>query len=257
MVAACERSETKLAIATQTRYSPKIKVIEDMIQKGQLGRIVEIRTRGKDDHRGGGEDLWVLGTHVLDLMRHFGGDAQWCTAQVYEKGKLVTGKEVRPGNEGIGPLAGDEIHATYRLSSGATGFFDSVRNTNARPSRFGIRIFGTEGVLELFDTGYLPMVGFLAESSWSAGRGNGEWVPVSSRGVGQPEPLPQGGLHEGNVAAVKELIVAIEEDRQPLANIYEARNTVEMIAAVFESHRVSGPVTLPLENRQNPLTMLH
>ena len=28
------------------------------------------------------------------------------------------------------------------------------------------------------------------------------------------------------------------------------------IVAVFESQRLGGPVKLPLENRQNPLTML-
>jgi hypothetical protein len=28
-----------------------------------------------------------------------------------------------------------------------------------------------------------------------------------------------------------------------------------MIAAVFESHRVGGPVTMPLKTRKNPLTL--
>ena len=32
---------------------------------------------------------------------------------------------------------------------------------------------------------------------------------------------------------------------------------VEMIAAVFESHRVGGAVELPLKTRTNPLTLLH
>ncbi len=27
-------------------------------------------------------------------------------------------------------------------------------------------------------------------------------------------------------------------------------------AAVFDSHRIGGPVDIPLENRQNPLSML-
>ena len=256
MVAACETYGTKLAIATQARYSPQVRIIGEMIRTGKLGRIVEIRARGKDDRRGGGEDLWVLGTHVLDLMRHFGGDATTCYAMVMQDGKPVTAGDVKDGNEGIGPLAGDEVHATYRLASGATGFFDSVKNAQGKPSRFGIRVCGTKGVVELYDTGSLPTTRYLPASSWSTGRSNQQWLPISSAGIGKPESLKNGGLHEGNVLAVKDLIAAIETDRQPIANIQEARKTVEMIAGVFESHRQSAPVAFPLENRQNPLTLL-
>jgi hypothetical protein len=38
--------------------------------------------------------------------------------------------------------------------------------------------------------------------------------------------------------------------------MYEARGATEMIVAVFESQRLGRPVPLPLENRNNPLTML-
>ena len=43
-----------------------------------------MRGRGKGDRRGGAEDLWVLGSHVLNLMTYFGGSQrlvrQLCTA---------------------------------------------------------------------------------------------------------------------------------------------------------------------------------
>jgi hypothetical protein len=81
-------------------------------------------------------------------------------------------------------------------------------------------------------------------------------VSVSSAGPGQSEPLSDGGLPAGNVAACSDLIHAIEEDRQPEANIYEARQTVAMISAVFESQRLGKPVSFPLETRVNPLTLL-
>ncbi|MGD9856506.1 MAG: hypothetical protein AB7U20_16285 [Planctomycetaceae bacterium] len=47
---------------------------------------------------------------------------------------------------------------------------------------------------------------------------------------------------------------AIENHRDPKCNMYEARRVVEMIAAAFESQRIGGPVTFPLETRVNPLT---
>ncbi len=256
MVAACEQHDVKLAIAHQTRYSPKLPVIDEIIRSGKLGRIVEIRARGKDDHRGGGEDLWVLGTHMMNLMNHFGGKPISCFATVLQDGQPIRRADVRPGKEGIGPLAGDEVHAMYRLSGGATGYFDSVRDTKGSPSRFGIRIFGSKGILELHDTGHLPDVRFLDDSSWSPGRSDKRWLSVSSAGIDQPEPLRSEGLHGGNVLAVKDLIAAIEEDRQPVSHIEEARTATEMIVAVFESQRIAAPVTFPLVTRENPLLLL-
>ena len=124
------------------------------------------------------------------------------------------------------------------------------------PTRFGLRIFGSEGILQLHNTGHLPDIQFLPDSSWSPGRSGKKWLPVTSAGIGKPEPLPNDGLHGGNVRAVKDLIAAMEEGRKPVSNIYEARTATEMIVAVFESQRLGGPVTFPLKNRQNPLTML-
>ncbi|MFH1266096.1 MAG: Gfo/Idh/MocA family oxidoreductase [Planctomycetota bacterium] len=255
MIAACEKNNVKAAVSHQTRYSPRLAVVRELIESGKIGRVLELRARGKEDGRGGGEDLWVLGTHVLNLVNHLGGEPKSCYATVEKEGRPVTKDDVAPGNEGIGPLAGDEIHAMYRLDGGRTAYFDSVRGAGGRPSRFGLRIFGSEGVIEM-GTGYLPPVFFLPDSSWAPGRSGKAWVPVSSAGVGQPEPLSDGGLYAGNVLAVNDLIAAVEEDGQPQSSIYEARTATEMIVAVFESHRQGGPVAFPLENRQNPLAML-
>src|SRR5437868_13621278 len=67
MVAAAEKHHVKVALAHQTRYSPRVKVIKELIGEGRIGEILELRGHGKEDKRGGGEDLMVLGTHSLDL----------------------------------------------------------------------------------------------------------------------------------------------------------------------------------------------
>jgi len=174
---------------------------------------------------------------------------------VFQEGRAIRKQDVVEGNEGIGPLAGDEVHAMYRLAGGKTAYFDSVRNAGGNPSRFGLRILGSEGIVEM-GTGYLPPVQYLPDPSWSPGRSGKGWIAVSSAGVGKPEPLADGGLHAGNVLAVRDLIAAIEEDRQPHGNIDEARAATEMIVAVFESQRVGRPVPFPLATRKNPLLML-
>jgi len=255
MVKACEKTDVKLAIAFQTRYSPRMRAVKELIEAGRIGRVLELRSRGKEDSRGGGEDLWVLGTHLFNMMHYLGGEPTWCSARIFEGGKPVTKDHVKQGNEGIGPLAGDEVHATFGLASGATGTFDSVRAAGGNPSRFGIQIFGSKGVIEVL-MGFMPSVKLLEDPSWSPGRSGKQWVDVTSAGVGQPEPIKDTSNHFGNILAVKDLISAVENDRQPEASIYEARTSTEMIAAVFDSHRTGGTVTFPLKNRENPLGML-
>jgi predicted dehydrogenase len=255
MVAACERTHAKLAIAHQTRHSPKLHVVQDLLASNKFGQVLEFRGRGKEDQRGGGEDLWVLGTHVMDLIRALGGDPLWCQGWVTSQGRPITPADVVEGNEGLGPLAGDAVRATYALPSGAMGYFASYRKAAFRSPRFGLQVFGSRGVVEVL-TGYLPSVKFLPDGGWSPGRSGAAWQDVSSAGLGQPEPLADGGLHAGNVLAVKDLIAAIEQNRQPVGNLYDARAAMEMIVAVFESQRQGRSVAFPLENRQNPLTML-
>ena len=137
MIQACEMRHLKLAVAHISRYSPQLDVIRRLIQAGEIGDVLEIRARGKEDARGGAEDLWVLGTHVLDLMRAFGGEPASCFATLYQDGQRVTGEHVHPGNEGLGPLAGDRVDAMYRFQTGITGYFSSQKAAGGNPNRFG------------------------------------------------------------------------------------------------------------------------
>jgi predicted dehydrogenase len=255
MVKACETHHVKLAIAHQTRYSPRLARVRQLITSGRLGDLLELRARGKEDTRGGGQDLMVLGTHLMDLMRLLAGDPAWCFARVLQAGKPVTKADVRPGGEGIGPVAGDHIMATYGFARGVQSTFGTHKARHGASKRFGLAIHGSRGVIQL-GTGSLPSVHFLDDPSWWPARSKANWQEITSAGLGKPEPLKDGGLVQGNVWIVKDLIEAIENDRQPLGSMYDARAALEMILAVYESHRVKGPVELPLKERRHPLTML-
>ena len=253
VVKTCERDNLKLAIAHQTRYSPKLSVVKRLIEDDKIGKLLEIRGRGKEDRRGGGEDLWVLGSHVMNLIHFFGGEPEWCFAEVLNNDRRITQADVKPGAEGIGPLAGNQVRAMYGLPEGVTAHFDSQQNVPG--GRFGIQIFGSKGIIEVL-TGYLPDVHILEDPAWSPGRSKKSWKPISSQGIDQPESLGKNSLHAGNIAACQDLLESIEQDRLPECNFYEARSTIEMIAGVFESHRLNQPTRLPLTNRENPLTQL-
>src|SRR5215471_15149613 len=97
MVRACEAHHVKLAIAHQTRYSPRVARLRELIGSGRLGDLLEARARGKEDGRGGGEDLMVLGTHLFDLMRFLVGDPAWCFARILQGGKPAALAQARPG----------------------------------------------------------------------------------------------------------------------------------------------------------------
>ena len=256
MVAALEKKNLKLAIAHQSRYSPALKHVQKIIAEGRLGEIVELRGRGKEDRRGGGEDLMVLGTHVMDLMRFFAREPKWCFARVTDAGKPVTRDQVREGAEGIGPLAGDEIHAMYRFAEPAMGYFSTHRARDGAARRFGLQIYGTKGIITI-TTGAVPEIWFIEDPSWQPGRSKAAWKRISSNGIDRPETLSDPGHSLGNRLVALDLLRAIETDAQPRGSMYDGRAALEMILAVYESHRKEGPVKLPLENRKHPLTLLH
>jgi hypothetical protein len=126
IVAACEKAGTKLAIAHRNRQHPILPVIAKLIEEGLIGRVLKMRGRGKEDARGGSLDLWVLGSHVINLACYFGGDPVTCSAEVKQDGRLITKADVREGDEAIGLLAGNEVHARYELNKGITLYFDSL-----------------------------------------------------------------------------------------------------------------------------------
>ncbi len=255
MIAALEKRNLKLAIAHQTRYSPALQHVKKIISEGRLGDILELRGRGKEDRRGGGEDLMVLGTHIMDLMRLFAGDAQLCSATVRDNRKPVTRNEVRSGAEGIGPLAGDEIHAMYRFGKTTMGYFSTQRVRHGASKRFGLRIFGTKGILTM-TTGALPEIWFIEDPSWQPGRSKATWKKITSAGIDKPETLTGPNLHIGNCLIASDLIQSIEKNTQPMGSMYDGRAALEMILAVYESYRLNAPVELPLKNRKHPLSLL-
>jgi len=255
MIAAMEKHNLKLTIAHQTRYSPALQNARNLIKDGLLGDILELRGRGKEDRRGGGEDLMVLGTHIMDLMRFFGGDPQWCFATVRNKLKRVTKSQIQEGNEGIGPLAGDEIHAMYRFGKVSMGYFSTHKTNHGAAKRFGLWIYGSKGIFTT-STGAIPEAYFIDDPSWQPGRSGAKWKRITSNGIDKPETLKDPRHHFGNCQIARDLIHAIETNTQPKGSMYDGRAALEMILATYESHRRNAPVALPLKNRQHPLTLL-
>ncbi|MDA0810535.1 MAG: Gfo/Idh/MocA family oxidoreductase [Planctomycetota bacterium] len=257
MKAACDEHKVKLAVAHRNRYHPTLEVIDRLIVGGKIGRLLEIRGRGKGDRRGGAEDLWVLGTHVLNLMAYFGGAPTSCSGVLLQDGRRINRHDVKEGAEGLGPMGGNEVHARYEMSRGVVGYFDSIANDGTKSAGFGLQLVGSEGLVNIQCDKH-PLAWLCPGNPFEPTTKPRPWIPISTAGIGLPEPrgdLSELVSHHG--APARDLVLSIREDRQPVCNLAEGALTVEMVCAVFESHRLgSQAVEFPLKERQNSLTNL-
>jgi predicted dehydrogenase len=245
VVKLCAEKGVRLAIAHRNRYHPVVDVVKQLVEAGEIGELREVRVRGKQDHRGGGLDLWVLGGHGFNLATIFTGPATSCEATVLVDGRPAARADIRPGDEGVGPIVGDEIHARYETRSGIPLYFDSKKGVGTKGMPFGARLIGTKGVISLQ----------IDEEPLAILEREGKRTPVTTAGIGQPEPIKDikqvNGGHQG---AVRDLLAAIAQKREPLCGPEAGRETVELTLAVFASFAAGGKkVSLPLGDRAHPL----
>jgi predicted dehydrogenase len=256
IVAACDRHHTKLAIAHRNRYHPVLPVIARLVKEGTIGRLLELRGRGKEDRRGGALDLWVLGAHVLNLIHYFAGKPLACSAVLLQDGRPITRADVQEGMEGVGLLAGNQLHARFDMEVGVPAYFDSLQNAGG-PAGFGLQLIGTKGIIDL-RCDREPLAHLLPGSPFPPAKEPRAWVPISSGGVGIPEPVADLATRvSSHLLAAQDLVAALEKNRPPLCTASDGRVIVEMVTATFESHRLEGRrVAFPLRTRGNPLGML-
>ena len=253
---ACESARVKVAVAHRNRYHPALPVVRRLIREGAIGKVIALRGRGKEDHRGGGEDLWVLGTHVLDLVNAIAGDPLSCSAELRIQGRLVEKSDIKPGNEGLGPLAGDEVHARWKMKNGWTSTFDSIRGHGIKTANFGLQIIGNEGVIDL-RCDREPLAHFREGSPWLLDRKTEPWLSISSVGIGKSETIPISQTVKNHKSALINLIESVEKNRSPLCGLEEGISTVRFVQSVFASHVENGKIVrFPLKFRKHSLSAL-
>lgn len=257
MIAACRKANVKIAVAHQFRGMPPVQQAIRDVREGKYGKLLRIYARPKDDHRGGGEELTVHGTHLFDMMIAFAGKPRWVSAQVAVGDRDATIEDRREGNEPVGPIAGDSIGATFGFPDGVHGFFDSTANTD-RPGRllYGLRIECEKALLHirrLGDVFIYPATVVLPEISKL--RWQKTWV---EKWHFTPEHKPRDlsdWIARGNRYLAQQLIKAAEKDREPVASGETALSIMEMVQGVYASHFRNGQrVLIPQTPRRHPLS---
>ena len=261
IVAACQSAKVKMAVAHQWRAMlPIQKLIQD-VKAGKFGKLLRVRTRPKDDSRGGGEELLLHGTHLFDLMMAFTGEPRWASGHVTVDGRDATTDDTGQGNAPVGPIIGDSISAVFGFDNGVRGFFDStaglaIPGESNFDNLYGLSLECERASLELREPGdvyiypaprVLPDIQDLA---WQR-----VWLPEwHERPEHAPDLLRKNWLSIGNKTLARDLIEAAETDREPFSSIQMVRFVNEMVQGVYSSHLNSGcRIDIPLADRAHPL----
>ena len=225
MVDVCEANDVKLAISHQRRFTPGWEKARELIEDDAIGIPLRADLRVK-------EGLANWGTHSIDGARYILGDpiAKWVMGAVERK----TNKYER--NTAIEDACMGLIHF-----GGSLQFFiqSDLWDRDCDAGKFFIR--GTEGMLHVTET-VLKM--FNAET-----RG---WKSIDL-GLKEGDQAIGGNT---NAAQTRELIEWIEGGPESRGSGRIARDTVEVMMAMYESARRNMVVTLPLQEKEYPLEFM-
>ena len=253
MVEAIRKAGVKVQLAHQMRRSPFTLKALELIQAGEIGEIHEVRGRGKEDYRAGGEDLVVLGSHIFDMMRAVLGDPEWVFAHITSKGEELAFDHLDKPNEPIGPVAGRQMSAMFSFGQGRHGYFGSNQSSQTHPWRFGTHVFGAKGRIflpnEIYGEGSEAYI--LRSAAWVPRRDlQWELIEPQHRSFGDERHLT------ANALMVEDLLAAIETGREPTCSERAGRWTVEMTQGMYASQIERKVVDFPLPDRVHPLERL-
>lgn len=264
-----ETHHIKICMAHPARYATAFRTMKNMIEAGEIGTTLTVYGRGKCDHRGGGEDLIVLGTHILDLQTFFFGAPEYVWADVTVAGRPIVKTDRTKTVEPLGPVAGDNIYAVFSFAGGIRGVFETRKGLydyERGVNNMGISVAGTAGTLTmLFDDRGDRSLRISRSPAQPGGMDRFEDVllredrhipgaaPLDYALCGQPD-IPRAPFFlEANRFAAWDLMRSIEEDRLPVSNQYNARLAQEMIYAIYASHLARKVIDFPFTNRSHPL----
>jgi UDP-N-acetyl-2-amino-2-deoxyglucuronate dehydrogenase len=231
----CERAGVKLGVFFQDRVAPDLVSLKDLIDAGRLGKPILASARVKwyrppeyyseSSWRGtraldGGGALINQGVHTVDLLLWLMGDVK----RVQSKAITALHKiEVE-----------DTVVATIEFSNGAVGTLEATTSVYpGYPRR--LELTGSEGTIIVEDDRIVAAD--LRHPVAELSRTREEKVHQSAT---SPVVSDVGGHRR----LLEDFIRAIEMNSSPRCNGHEARRSVELVQAIYESSLTGRSVTL-------------
>jgi UDP-N-acetyl-2-amino-2-deoxyglucuronate dehydrogenase len=224
MVEVCDTSGTKLVISHQRRFTRGWERARELVQEGAIGKSIMV-----DNKVGHGLMNW--GTHTIDGARFVLGDPKptWVMGAVERRTDRF---------ERDTPIE-DSCMGLVQFDDGSQMTIQSDLNMeDADAGSFRIR--GSEGMISVSE----------ARVSLFNGETSG-WHEID---LGDEEIAGIGG--NTNAAQVRELIAWIEGGPEHRGSGHQARVTVEIMMALYESARQHQVIHLPMQEKAYPLELM-
>ena len=256
VIAAARLAGVQIAVAHINRAFAVLPRLRALVASGEIGKLRRVHGFGKCDRRGGGQDLMVLGSHILDMMSYFAGEPAWAHAHITLAGRDVVAGDIHAGDEGVGPVAGDSIVSHYAFRSGVMGEFESFFAQDSAPvSYFGLQLEGTQGTIGMRSFGgrllfrhsrAIPLPGL--DERW-------ETLTLDGYSPEGPEDMDERYIW-AHQQLIRNLLASAEAGTEPIASARAAATALDMIMATYESHFTGRRVAFPLVNREHPLELI-
>ena len=228
MVETCDKHNVKFAINHIKRASLYNRYVLSLIEKGEIGDVVLMKATDKGGRKAG-NSLMEMGTHLYDWIRLFGGDVEWTHAHLMQ------------------------MDVSFRFKNGIHADVQVLAQPQTNDNAYGIDIIGTEGRIAIRESVGTTMFIHRGQHQTPAQA----WEPVHLPDEYTDEKGKQRDKGSTRLflqrLMLRDLISAIEEDREPFASGKDGRDCLEMIHATWESHRQKGRVSMPLTPRAHPL----
>jgi len=213
LVRLCRSKKITLAVNHTRRWDEGHQKIKRLIESGSLGTIKQVScyyTAG----------IANTGSHLLDLLLWFFGEADWISANE----QLTTEKD---------PTLTGFIHFKNGVTASLQGL--DVKDYLI----FEIDIYGSKGRIRIQDSGFSHSRWKIISSPYFSGYK--ELRPITTN-------LPL--MHNRMMLnAMRDFISAVKNKKDPLSTGEDGRNALEAIAALKVSRRTGRRITLPLKNR--------
>ena len=245
MQAAARKAGVVTRVGYNYQHNPIIGLAKQMIESGELGRIVSFQGEFSEDFMGDGLSPWSwrceeahaggaladLGSHLLAMARYLLGDVDAVCADsqtVHPQRPATRGSE-----EQRAISIDDQTYALLRFANGARGTFGSSWLKHGYKNHLSFEIGGTEGTLSfdqerlnelrLYRAGYPGRDGFQRILAGPAQPGYASFCPA---------PGHQLGYNELKTLEVHELIQALGGQGSNGTDFAEAMEVERLATAI-------------------------
>jgi predicted dehydrogenase len=236
MISAADRSGRRLFVVKQNRFNVPVVKARQALDEGRFGQLVlgTVRVRWCRDQRYYDQDAWrgtwahdggVIAnqaSHHVDMLSWFMGPVE----TVHARGLRAL----------VDIEAEDTAVATLRFRSGALGVVEATSATRPKDLEGSLSVLGSGGTVEIG--------GFAVNEirHWKFVEARDEDAQVLSRFSVNP-PNVYGFGHQ---AYYEHVMQVLRGQARALVDGREGRNSLELVAAIYESMASGREVALPL-----------